>query len=68
MEGKAGSPPHGALLTLKAFSLSGSIPSESLILSLSSWSSWSSSSSSAVGALPTVRSSGQPLTSVLMES
>lgn len=60
--------PRGAVLTLKAFSRSGSIPSESFILSLSSWSSWSSSSSSAVGALPTVRSSGQPLTSVLMES
>lgn len=65
---RANSLPRGAVLTLKAFSRSGSIPSESFILSLSSWSSWSSSSSSAVGALPTVRSSGQPLTSVLMES
>ena len=55
-------------LTLKALRRSGSMPSESFILSLSSWSSWSSSSSSAVGARPTVRSSGQPLTSVLMES
>lgn len=61
-------PLNPAPLTLKALRRSGSMPSGSFILSLSSWSSWSSSSSSAAGALPTVRSSGQPLTSVLIES
>lgn len=77
--GRAGPTPAGLLppqvpwpccaaLTLKALRRSGSTPSESFILSLSSWSSWSSSSSSAAGARPTVRSSGQPLASVLMES
>lgn len=58
----------GVNLTLKALSLSGSRPSASLILSLSSWSSWSSSSSSMTWERLGVMSSPHVLSSVFTES